>query len=145
MARRTHRVSLPRKKPDSLIKLAGLIYAKHISDEDESPLKIYDMESFIKKIKDAEKNRLRAKQLRRESEKLMQEARIQLGTELGQTKLSEGTALNMMSKFRDLLLVLNSGHEEALGRWGFDVVTGSTQPFSKKKREKKELRKDTTE
>ena len=134
MARRTHRIAVTRNSPDKLIKLSRLIYGKHIQEAGNSPLNIYKMDDFNDNVISAEKMRQEAVALKKKSEALMQESRKLLGIEKGQTSHSKNTILNMIGKFRDLLLVLSDGKEESLGLWGFDVVIGTTQPFSKKKK-----------
>jgi hypothetical protein len=134
MARRTHRIAVTRNSPDKLIKLSRLIYGKHIQEAGNSPLNIYKMDDFNNNVIGAEKMRQEAVALKKKSEALMQESRKLLGIEKGQTSHSKNTILNMIGKFRDLLLVLSDGKEESLGLWGFDVVIGTTQPFSKKKK-----------
>jgi hypothetical protein len=134
MARRTHRIAVKRNSPDKLIKLSKLIYDKHVQEASNSPLNIYRMDDFKDNVISAEKMRKEAIALKKKSEALMQESRKLLGIEKGQTSHSKNTILNMIGKFRDLLLVLSDGKEESLGLWGFDVVIGTTMPFSRKKK-----------
>ena len=135
MARRTVRIKINRHKIGQIISNSSLILKKHNELADDSPLKIFDMRKFETDLENAIIFRKEAMELKRRSETLMEEARRLVGVDTGQTSLDQGTILNTMHSIRDLLKLLNKGHEEALGAWGFDVVVGSTQPFSKKRKE----------
>ncbi len=136
MARRTIRINFPRYKIENLIGKSNLVLKEHKDLGESSPLKIFEMMKFESDLQNAAAFRREAKELKRRSEALMQDARRLLGMDYDQNDFTPGTILNMMTNIRDYLLVLNKGHEEALGKWGFDVVIGSTLPFSKKRKEK---------
>ncbi len=136
MSRRTIRINFPRFEVEKLIKNGNLVLNEHKELGDSSPLDIFDMEKFENDLQKAVAFRKEAKELKRRSEILMQDARRLLGMDYDQNDFTPGTILNMMTTFRDYLLSLNKGHEEALNVWGFDVVIGSSQPFSKKRKNK---------
>jgi len=139
MARRTIRINFPRYKPENLIVNSDLVLKEHQESGESSPLKIFDMHKFETDLENAIAFRKEAKELRRRSETLMQDARRLLGMDYDQNDFTPGTILNLMTTIRDYLLSLNKGHEEALGKWGFDVVIGSSLPYKKKRKERDKL------
>ena len=75
--------------------------------------------------------RTSSKELRAQSEALMQAANTIFGVEVGQNSKSPGTLYNYLAAIRDLLLVIYRGNEEQLSTWGFDVVvSASSSPSS---------------
>ncbi|MBC8385444.1 MAG: hypothetical protein H8E57_08010 [Candidatus Cloacimonetes bacterium] len=135
MARRTFRINIPFFKPDALIKLAELILSFHKNLGMSSPLTIFDMDKFAIDLETAVQFRKQSIELKKESKLLMQKSKNLLGMESKQTSYTKGTILNLVMNIRDLLLALNKGDEKALGDWGFEVVIGTTQPYSKKKKD----------
>ena len=126
MARKNVRVDLHLGKPDVLVKLLKKVNEKHIALGTDSPLKQFDMTDFDTKLKEAELKRESSKDLRAQSESLMEAANAILGVEVGQNSRTKGTLYNYLKSFRDMLLILNEGNEEELSTWGFDVVVSSS-------------------
>ena len=126
MARKNVRVDLPINKLEVLTKLLTAVNEKHIALGAESPLKVIDMPDFDAKLKEAEMKRKSSKELRAQSEALMQAANAIFGVEVGQNSKSPGTLYNYLAAIRDLLLVIYRGNEEELSTWGFDVVVSAS-------------------
>ncbi|MBC8384145.1 MAG: hypothetical protein H8E57_01340 [Candidatus Cloacimonetes bacterium] len=129
MASRNVSVDIFKGQPEKALDLGDNIVEKHEEDPVASPLgQVVDMTVMRDNISSAKGKREQAKALHRQAEMLNEEANNLLGIEVGQTSFTEGTIYNSLTKIRDLLLVLNKGHEEALNAWGFDVVVKGSSP-----------------
>ena len=85
------------------------------------------MDKFNSKLGGAESDRLESEKLREQSEAKMQQARIQLGTDKGQSINTPNTLYYLITLIRDFLLVVYAGNEEVLSEWGFKVVVGEAK------------------
>lgn len=132
MARKTVAVEIPIDKVDEFITLCERVIEKHEDDVKNSPLEDAEIKALKKMVTDAKKSRKKSQKLRDESEKEMQQARIFLGIDKGQTSQTPGTGYFLVTKFRDELLPKNKGKEEALSEWGFKVVIGTAKSPTKK-------------
>ena len=129
MASRDVSVEIHRNEPDKALALMDRVIVKHLADGVNSVLgQVADMTVVQSKTDSTKSKRAQASDLHRQAEMLNEEANNLLGIEIGQTSYTEGTIYNVLTKIRDLLLVLNKGHEEALNAWGFDVVVKSSTP-----------------
>jgi len=125
MARKTVRVDIPSRSPDSLIKLGGAIVEKNNDAGTTRKLQNTDVTDLNQKTTDAEKLRKQAAQLNADAQKLNDAADLLLGTAAGQTYETPGTVLYYVTGVRDELLNVNRGNESTLEGWGFDVVIGT--------------------
>ena len=105
MARKNVRVDLPINKLEVLTKLLTAVNEKHIALGEESPLKVIDMPDFDTKLKDAEMKRKSSKELRAQSEALMQAANSIFGVEVGQNSKSPGTLYNYLAAIRPRIVL----------------------------------------
>ena len=127
MARKTVRVDIPSGSPDDFIKLGQNIVAKHQSDGANSPLDADKMTKLSAVLAVAAPQNQTAKDADAVAQKARQVRDQALGTADGQTAYTQGTALNLITYARDLLLVEDEGQEEALTAYGFNVVVGSAK------------------
>jgi hypothetical protein len=132
MTRKTVRVEIPFRKPDDFIALAENVNNKHEGLGETSPLSVLNkMDVFGAKLGQASGLRDESKTLRNKSESKMEEAKLNLGIAIGQTKETPDTVYNLMLRIRDLLLVTYQGNEEKLSEWGFKVVVGQAKTKAK--------------
>ena len=133
MARRTVRVDIPIFAPDKLITLCEKAIEKHTALEKNSPLKQSDMDLFSSQVAAGKSLHDQANKMHASAETIMEQARIKLGINEGQTVQTPGTAYFLITKIRDTLLAEHKGAEEALSEYGFNVVVGSVTPKGKAK------------
>lgn len=115
-----NRVKIPDKSPAQALELVNKIQSKHVTDGDDSPLKILnwgvitpDVESFTNSHKEAER-------LKREHKSAFQQRELKLKP-----------VVKFIRDSRDVLTGIYSGEMKKLGEWGFEVF----EPRSKKKKE----------
>ena len=131
MAKRNVKVNFPVKKPEDFIKLCNKIVERCNTMGTECPINNVDMVSYDGLIRDISDKRNQSKDLRAQSESLMQQATDLMGFGVGQSSETPGTLYHYTTLIRDLLLVVYHGNEEELSRFGFDVViSGSASPQS---------------
>ena len=127
MAKKDVRIDMKVGKPDAFVSGAKILHTKDTTLGDGSPLRTIRGD-FGDKLTQAEGLRARSKELRAESEAVMQQANAILGFDVGQTSETPGTLYYYMTLFRDQLLVSYRGNEEQLSTWGFDVVISGSVP-----------------
>ena len=131
MARVTVRVDIPSGSPEEMMKLGNKIIETDKAAPAGSkldPAKIAALKTAIETATDEHG----------EMQKyagLAQTARVNrdtaLGTADGQTVNTKGTALNVVTNFRDRLLLDNEDNPEVLTNYGFNVVVGSAKAPTK--------------
>ena len=126
MARKNVKVEIPVNKIEALMTLLNGVSKKHIALGTDSPIQHIDMADFDSKLKEAEGKRTSSKELRAQSEALMEAANSLLGLGIDQSSTSPGTLYYYLTSIRDLLLVIYKGNEEQLSTWGFNVVSSSS-------------------
>lgn len=135
MARRTTRVEIPLNKPEEFSKLLNNIQKKHEDMDTDSPFANdpdLNMTEFVDKLSTADALRKKSELLKQQSENAMEQARIIYGTDKGQTVNTKGTLYYMLDLAKKALLRKHKGNEEALGEYGFKVVTGTAKSPAKK-------------
>ena len=132
MARRDVSVEIPINNPDKLIALCDNVVKKHTALAKESPLKQSDVDEFTTLASDGKSLHKEANDLHRQGENKMEQSRIKLGIDKGQTSKTRGTAYFYITKFRDALLTEYKGEEEHLSEYGFNVVVSTSTPGKKK-------------
>lgn len=125
MAKKNVRVEIPVNSPDAMLKLAESITEKHKELGTNSPLGVFNMGEFEKARQNAASKVKEARNLHAKAEAATQESYNSLGFGKGQTSETKGTAYNMVTRFRDQLLLTHDGNEEKLSEWGFNVVVSS--------------------
>ena len=131
MARVTVRVDIPSGSPEEMMKLGNKVIetdAAAAADSKLDPDKISALADDMKT----------AAQQHADMQKYMglaQAARVArdtaLGTADGQTVNTKGTALYVVTKVRDQLLLDNEDNPEVLTNYGFNVVVGSAKTPTK--------------
>lgn len=127
MARKTIRIELPTGSPDDMVILAEDILAHHTelgSAAELDPARVAEMAAKAAAAKDKRK---RAADFAAKAETLNLEAATLLGLAPGQDSQTEGTVLFQVSLFRDTLLPLHRGSEQALGEYGYDITLGTAK------------------
>jgi hypothetical protein len=125
MAKTNVKIEVPGNSPDALIALGEKIDKKNTELDGESPLRSLNMTALKDGLSVAKTKKEQARELRRQAEKLNEEADLALGLGKTQNSKTPDTVLNIITAARDVLLGINRGKEEALGDWGFKVVSGS--------------------
>ncbi|MCD4818487.1 MAG: hypothetical protein K8S23_07325 [Candidatus Cloacimonetes bacterium] len=126
MARKNVKVDLHVNKIEALMTLLSVVNKKHIALGTDSPLNHINMADFDSKLKVAETKRASSKELRAQSEALMEAAYSIIGLGIDQGSTSPGTLYYYLTSIRDMLLVIYKGNEEQLSTWGFNVVSSSS-------------------
>ena len=132
MAKKNVRVEIPIHKPDEFVKLAKNALAAHDADpanSDLSPEEAEELRTLYTQIDDI---RSRSAALHAQAEALSQEAQTLMGNAKGQTVNTHGTLYFLITGIRDKLLVKFRGLEEALSKYGFNVVIGTSKKATKK-------------
>jgi hypothetical protein len=140
MAKVSLRVPLPFKYPDKLVDLMKGVVKKHEALAASSPLNnpsFIDMADFKAKLLAADELREKSIAARADAEAYMAQARMILGTAIGQSINTTGTLYFLLDLIKRILLVKYRGQEENLSMYGFEVVIGSTKPVGPKKKGKK--------
>lgn len=126
MAKTNVKIEVPGNSPDALIALGEKIDKKNTELAGDSPLRSLKMTALKDGLSVAKTKKEQARELRRQAEKLNEEADLALGLGKTQNSKTPDTVLNIITAARDVLLGINRGKEEALGDWGFKVVSGSS-------------------
>ena len=126
MAKKNVKVNLPVKKPEDFILLGGKIFDRCTVMGIDCPINNVNMPTFETLLRDIESKRNQSKDLRAQSESLMQQATDQMGFGVGQSSETPDTLYHYITLIRDLLLVVYHGNEEELSRFGFDVVISAS-------------------
>jgi len=134
MAKKTVRVKIPINRPEQLIKLAKQVLEKLQQSLPKELEGRVDVQVFKEMLEKAINFRKSSRQHRARAEADMQVAKQALGTAEAQTVNTNDTIYFFLTFIRDILLVIHRGNEEALGRYGYDVVVGSSVPGRKKKK-----------
>ena len=132
MARTTVRVDFPVGSPDQFLALCESVLKQHdtLAADSEVPADLADdLRPVVAVAKPA---REKADALTREAQGLNEGAAKKLGIAPGQTLRTEGTALNLLARIRDMLLAKHMGSENALEAYGFNVVVGTAAGPTKK-------------
>jgi hypothetical protein len=134
MSKKTVNVDLYVRQADKMVGLGKRISEKNAELGENSPLKgSKKLDALQIAVSSVEAKRKEATQLRKTSEKLMQESENLLGYAEGQTAETPGTVYNLLTSIRNILLEEYRGNEEALKEWGFDVVVGTAKSPVRKK------------
>ena len=136
MARKDVKVKLPIKQLDVFIKLCERIKEKHEELGADSHLDDAVMTDLSAKLSTAKSKRELSKELRAQSEALMQESVNLIGRGKGQTSKTPGTLYYHLTGVRDKLLLHYRDIEESVSEFGFDVRI--RQSSVGRKRKKKE-------
>ena len=124
----TVRVDLPITEPEKMLTIVANVLQRHTVLGGGSPLNVPETDMAALTVLQAthKTKRTDAKLLDGESQALMQEARIALGTAKGNTVRTEGTVYYLITAIRDKLLGVHSNEEEQLSTYGFNVVISMT-------------------
>jgi hypothetical protein len=134
MSKKTVNVDLYVRQADKMVGLGKRISEKNVELGENSPLKgSKKLDALQIAVSSVEAKRKEAIQLRKTSEKLMQESENLLGYAEGQTAETPGTVYNLLTSIRNILLEEYRGNEETLKEWGFDVVVGTAKNPVRKK------------
>jgi hypothetical protein len=125
------KVDINESKPDDLITLADKVLAKHKDLGTSSPLNALDMATYEQNLTLGKANRVEAKRLHDQAEKLNQQASLNLGTDQTQNVSTPGTVYSTLARTRDILLGIYKGQEKKLNEWGFNVVISEVVKNSK--------------
>lgn len=132
MARRTVRVTLPTSKPDEFVKLVATTIATHDAAPAESDLSLEEVAALRDLHTQISDLRSRSAALHAEAEALSQKAQTLMGVAKGQSVNTQGTLYFLMTGLRAKLLLKYRGLEEALSKYGFNVVIGMSKTPTKK-------------
>ncbi len=139
MSKKTVRIKIEFKNPGKFIDLLQGVVERHEELGNSSPLKdngMIDMDDFKVKLEQAVELRNESLRLRALSESKMAQARVILGTHLGQTINTEGTLYYLINLVKKYLLVRFAGVEEELTPFGFNVVIGIASGIGRKRKPK---------
>ncbi|MES2621298.1 MAG: hypothetical protein V4615_10635 [Bacteroidota bacterium] len=137
MPRKTVRVDIPIRNPNKYTKLIERVWEKHDELGASSPLinhPAVDMAAFEAAKTEALALREEALQLYDRAQSLMEQSRVLLGTNAGQTIYSEGTLYYMLGLIKGALMNIHMGREESLSQWGFNVVVRLSNVGRKRKK-----------
>lgn len=134
MAKKTVRVKIPINRPEQLIKLARQVLEKLQKSLPKELEGRVEVQVFKEVLEKAISFRDSSKAHRAKAEADMQVANQALGTAEAQTVNTKNTIYFFLTLIRDILLIIHRDNEEALGRYGYDVVVGSSVPGRKKKK-----------
>ncbi len=133
--RRNVRVTLPVNSPEQLLKLAEDIAKRNTVEGVSSPLNgKVDMVDFASKTAAAKAAYDLANSNRRIKEAKNYEALGIMGYAHGQSRSIPGTAYNILSLIRNMLLTVYDQNPKELEYWGFHVVIKTGMPGRKKKK-----------
>jgi hypothetical protein len=125
MARKAVRIDIPTKNPSKYTKLIERVCQKHTELGASSPLLNHpriDMVDFEAKKTQALALRKEAIELYQRAQARMEESRVLLGTNAGQSINTEGTLYFTLDLIRGVLKGVFMGIEEGITEWGFHVV-----------------------
>jgi hypothetical protein len=137
MPRKTVRVDIPVHQPDKYMTLVERVWKKHDDLGISSPLHnstVVDMTDFEAKLNQAQEYRKQALEHYATAQKLMQESRVLMGLEDGQTINTKGTLYYMLDLVKRTLMTVHMGNEESLSEWGFNVVVRMANVGRKRKK-----------
>jgi hypothetical protein len=141
MGRRTTRIPIYTGNPQEMNDLVKDIWEKHLSMGASSPLlnnPLIDMTLFGNLKTEALAKREEAERLYAEAQGVMEQWRVLMGIDKGQTIDSVDTLYYLVSQIKRYLLVKHPLTPESLSPWGFKVVVRmSKSPVRKKKSAKK--------
>lgn len=112
-----------RRNADFLLKLCGLILAKHTADGVDSPLQAFDITDMGDKYTQAQSLHDQALQIRRDVEKNAEQRNQIMGIAPKQSRRAKGLLLFYIASARTVLAGIYTGNEQTLGDWGFEVNT----------------------
>jgi hypothetical protein len=138
MARKSVRIDIPTRVVDNYIKLLSRVCDRHTLEGASSPLLNHpriNMADFEAKKNEALALRQEALELHNRAQSLMQQSRVLLGIDAGQSVNTEGTLYFTLDLIRGVLKGVHMGYEESLSEWGFNVVVKMAKARSKKKKE----------
>ena len=131
MARVTVRVDIPSGSPEEMMKLGNKIIetdAAAAPADKLDPAKISALQGDMTTAGAQHKEMLKQAALAQTSRVNRDTA---LGTADGQTVNTKGTALNIITNFRDRLLLENEDNPEVLTNYGFNVVVNTAKAPTK--------------
>jgi hypothetical protein len=137
MPRKTVRVDIPVHRPDDFTKLLKSVREQHAQLGSSSPLfnsTVVDMAAFDAKTTQALALREEAQKLYAQAQARMQDSRVLMGLDEGQTINTEGTLYYMLDLVKRTLLTHYPGVEETLSTWGFNVVIRHANVGRKRKK-----------
>jgi len=120
------RIEIP-KNPDMLIELVGKILEKHNQDGPNSTLNALDMPLLQNIYTSVEAENIKAKQMQKNIETLIEKHNKELGIHKSQTLDTKGTVRFLTVAVRNTLLGLLKGNEQALGDYGYVVNHSPTR------------------
>ena len=132
MSRRTVRVEIPVNSPEALMVLLAAILAREedpTGTPEADPAQISKLAALQSAVQIPH---TKAKALDAQAQTLRQQRDTKLGVAAGQNMETPDTALNLITRVRDALLVKYHGNEEALSNWGFNVIVGEAKAPTRK-------------
>jgi hypothetical protein len=139
MPRKTVRADIPVSNMDKFIELIEKAWKQHTALGNSSPFFNHpdiNMTRYNQLKTAALQKRADALALYDEAESLMQQSRVLLGIDKGQTVNTVDTLYYMLKSMKMILLVKHQGVEQSLEAWGYNTVVSSSAVGRRKKKGK---------
>ncbi len=139
MSKRTIRIKLEVKNPNKFLKLCKNIVDYHLQQGVNSPFTgtmPVNMADYANLLNRATQKREEALEYYAKAEAAMQESRMLIGTDLGQTLNTGPSLYSLTNLIKRYLLVIYDSTPDTLSLWGFNVVIGTAKFIGRRKKEK---------